>query len=605
MDCMTTQELPNWQLTSIFPSLQSPEFREATLELERRVAGLERFMTEHGIDGETGPGTAAAADALDQLIERLNDTTRLFSDVRAYLTVLVTTDAFNEEAQAKQSELQALATRYSMIGTKFTAWLGQVDLDAITAASPLTAAHLYALERNQQLAGHLLEPAAEDIVAKLAPSGGTAWSQLHGALISRGTIRVKLPGREEAEYNVSELYSLQADADPAVRKAAHEAEIELLARNEVSYAAAMNSIKGQVGVLAREAGWDSALSAALFQNSITADSLAALQEACRESFPVLRRYLKAKARYLGKEQLEWSDLQAPVAAGEQRTYSWSEARDFIVSKFRLYSDELADFAARTFEEGWLDAPSRKGKTNGAYCIAFPGQRESRIMLNFAGTLDDLFTIAHELGHAYHNEQLFRAGRTSLQRQTPMTLAETASIFCETIVFNAVLEEADEAGKLEILEQDLAGATQLVIDIHSRFIFEKTVFERRRERALSVTELNDLMLAAQQDTYGEGLAEGSRHRLMWAFKGHYYSTGRSFYNYPYTFGYLFGLGLYQEFLRQPEGFRERYDDLLSSTGMDSAANLAGRFGINIEATGFWRGGLAALEARVAEYERLTQ
>jgi pepF/M3 family oligoendopeptidase len=599
---MTTQDLPRWQLTSIFPSLEGPEFRDATLELERGIGALEQFTEQNGIDGSGAEADPAVAG---ELIQRLNDTISLFTDIRAFVAVLVSTDAFNEPAQAKQSELQSLATRFRMIDNRITAWLGRQDLDSLTGASPVSAEHRYALGRMQHLAAHLLEPVAEDIVARLAPSAGTAWSQLHGALISRGTISVKLPGRDEAEYNVSELYSLQADADAAVRRAAHEAEVELLARNEVSYAAAMNSIKGQVGVLATERGWNSALDEALFQNSITAESLAALQEACRESFPVLRRYLHAKARFLGKEKLEWSDLQAPVAAAAAKTYGWDEARDFIVSKFRAYSPDLADFAARAFEEGWLDAPSRKGKTNGAFCIGFPGRRESRIMLNFGGKLDDLFTIAHELGHAWHNEQMYRAGRTSLQRQTPMTLAETASIFCETIVFNAVLEEADEAGKLEILEQDLAGATQLVLDIHSRFLFERTVFERRRERELSVTELNEVMLEAQQETYGEGLADDSRHRLMWAFKGHYYSAGRSFYNYPYTFGYLFGLGLYQEYLRQPEGFGQRYNDLLSSTGMDSAANLAQRFGINIEATGFWRGGLAALEARVAEFERLTQ
>jgi pepF/M3 family oligoendopeptidase len=599
---MTIQELPNWQLTSIFPSLQSPEFRDATETLERRIGELERFMAHHGVDG-TAEAAAGSADMAGSLIERLNAATLLLADVRAYLTVIVSTDAFNDAAQAKLSELQTLGTRFAMISTKFTAWLGNMDLDAITAGSPVAAAHRHALERGQHLAQHLLDSAAEDIVAKLAPSAGTAWSQLHGALISRGTINVTLPGRENADYNVSELYSLQADSDPAVRQAAHVAELELLGRHEVSYAAAMNSIKGQVGVLARESGWKSPLDQALYQNSVSADSLAALQEACREAFPVLRRYLKAKARYLGKETLAWYDLQAPVSSEAQKTYSWNEARDFIVSKFRAYSDDLADFAERAFAESWLDAPSRKGKTNGAYCMPFPGARESRIMLNFGGKLDDLFTIAHELGHAYHNEQLFRAERTPLQRQTPMTLAETASIFCETIVFNAVLEEASEAGKLEILEQDLAGATQLVIDIYSRFIFEQGVFERRQERELSVAELGELMLGAQQETYGDGLDSDSRHPLMWAFKGHYYSTGRSFYNYPYTFGYLFGLGLYQEYLNRPEGFQERYDELLSLTGMDSAANLAQRFGIDIEDTAFWRGGLSALEARVAEYERL--
>lgn len=598
---MTTQALPNWQLHSIFPSLDSSAFTQAFTAVEEHLTELDQFLQEHGIDSEH-PGPAASS-SISGLIERFNETLLQLSDLHAYLITLVTTDAFNEQAQARLSELQALVTRLTLIDNRATAWLGTVSLADLTAGSEVAAAHSYRLERKQQLAARLLPAAAEQVVAQLEPSAATAWAQLHGALVSRDTIGVRLPGREEADYTVSDLFILQADAEGAVRRAAYEAQLELLARNEVSFAAALNSIKGHVGLLARERGWASPLDEALFQNGITRQALSALQEACAEAFPLLRRYLKAKARHLGKAELDWYDLFAPVGSDEHQQYSWEQAREFIVSKFRVYSADLADFADRAFAESWLDAPSRKGKTNGAYCIPFPGKQESRIMLNFGGRLDDLFTLAHELGHAYHNEQLYRAGRTPLQSGTPMTLAETASIFCETIVFNAVLEEAGEAGKLQILEQDLAGAAQLLLDIHSRFLFEQALFAQRAERELSVSELNELMLQAQEETYGDGLAAGSRHRLMWAFKGHYYSANRSFYNYPYTFGYLFGVGLYQEFLRQPAGFQERYSTLLSSTGLASAKDLAAQFGSNIEDPAFWRASLKPLADRVASYERL--
>ena len=234
--------------------------------------------------------------------------------------------------------------------------------------------------------------------------------------------------------------------------------------------------------------------------------------------------------------------------GKSKFYNWSEAREFTVNHFRNYSSPLADFAERTFIENWHDVPPRKGKSNGAYCASLPGRKASRIMHNFDGSLDSLFTLAHELGHAYHNECLYQSNRSMLQSDIPMTLAETASIFCETIVVKALLEKTEGKAKLAILEQDLQGATALVIDIYSRFILEATVFEKRQERELSIQELKDSMLQAQKETYGDALS--TYHDLMWAHKGHYYIPGTDYYNFPYTFGYLFALGLYAEYERNP-------------------------------------------------------
>ncbi len=227
------------------------------------------------------------------------------------------------------------------------------------------------------------------------------------------------------------------------------------------------------------------------------------------------------------------------------------------------------------------------------------------MLNFGGTLDDVFTLAHELGHGYHNQCMFDADRDAWQRSTPMTLAETASIFCETIVVSALLDEADDDTALAILEQDLQGTAQLVVDIDSRFRFEKAVFDRRADRELSIDEFRGIMLDAQAATYGEGLRADARHADMWAQKGHYYSARRSFYNYPYTFGYLFGLGLYAAYREHPAGFQARYRELLAATGMGDAAELGARFGIDIRDPAFWRSSLDVARARVDRFERLAR
>ncbi len=492
-----TSPLPHWQLTSIFPGLDSAEFNEAKNELKVRLESLTQLMDENKVGvPEAVPVTAETVTLFEDLIDRFNDLGTRVGTIYPYLSGFISTDAFNDRAQAEASALAPLGSQMSFLSVRLTAWLGALDAEALINASEVAKAHSYLVRRSREEAEHLMGEAAEELLSALAPSSGQAWAKLHGDLSSRTTIKKTLPGRDEAEYPLTELRNLQSDADPDVRKAAFEAELKLLNQNVVAYAAAMNSIKAQVNETTRRRGWDTALDEALFSSHITRKSLEAVQSACRERFPVFRRYLKAKARFLGKPRLAWYDLLAPVTVGTPRHFSWADTTDFVTEVFGSYSPKLAAFAQKTFAEGWHDVPPRKGKRSGAFCMSVWGVQESRIMHNFGGGLDDVFTAAHELGHAYHNLCIFGAGRTPLQNDTPMTLAETASIFCETVVTNALLNRADEAEKLAILEQDLLGSTQLVVDIDSRFRFESAVFEKRRERELSVDELSALMLDAQ-------------------------------------------------------------------------------------------------------------
>jgi pepF/M3 family oligoendopeptidase len=315
--------------------------------------------------------------------------------------------------------------------------------------------------------------------------------------------------------------------------------------------------------------------------------------AARASFPDFRRYLRAKAAVFGAERLPWYDLFAPVGdASAARAFLWPEAETFVSENFGAYSEKMRAFAERTFRERWIDAEPRPGKRDGAFCMGIRAD-ESRILQNYRPSFDGVSTLAHELGHAYHNTCL--AGRTYLQRGTPMTLAETASIFCETIIRQAALATASPAEQVVILEGALQGDCQVVVDITSRFLFESYVFEKRQERELSVDELCRAMRDAQRETYGDGLDENLLHPYMWAMKPHYY--GSSFYNFPYMFGLLFGLGLYAEYRRDPERFRARYDDLLSSTGMEDASALASGFGIDIRDEAFWASSLGVIRADI--------
>jgi oligoendopeptidase F len=607
-----------WRLDSLFSGLDADDYRAARADLARRVDALEATLAEGGLDApptsvvETGPGGDDAEvstwdvrerligllDARDTLAERL-------SDVSVFLTGHVAVNAFDDAAQAEQSTLRRLTARLGAVDARITAWIGRLDLDALLAGRDAALApYVHYLRRTQAAAQHLMAESEEDLAAALAPSGGDAWGKLHDDLAGRATVPFTPPGSDEPEpTGLARLRVLQAHADRAVRGRAYHAELDLLDTHAVAIAAAMNGVKGEVGTLAERRGWSSPLAAALFENGVSADALEALQTAVRASFPDLRRYLRAKARFLGVERLAWYDLLAPVQTGTPRSFTWPEAAAFVQARFAGFAPALEALARRAVDEGWIDVLPRVGKRNGAFCMGASGAQESRVMLNFGGGLDDVFTLAHELGHAFHNDAAYRAGRRPLQAVTPMTLAETASIFCETLVTDALLAESDDATRLAVLEQDLRSSAQLLIDIDSRFRLESGIFERRAERELSVAELDELMLAAQDVTYGDALDPNARHPRMWAQKPHYYSARRSFYNFPYTFGYLFGLGVFARYRAEPEGFAQRYENLLANTGQASVAELGRAFGIDVEDAGFWSDALEVTAARVRDYERL--
>jgi oligoendopeptidase F len=237
-------------------------------------------------------------------------------------------------------------------------------------------------------------------------------------------------------------------------------------------------------------------------------------------------------------------------------------------------------------------------------MSVPGVAESRVLCNFDGSLDQVSTIAHELGHAFHNECMFKAGKTELQRSTPMTMAETASILCETIVVDAALKRSNSAQEtLAILETSLTGDSQVIVDIYSRYLFEKEVFERREQAELSADDLCEIMLKSQKAAYGDGVDEQYLHKYMWTWKPHYYSAGLSFYNFPYAFGLLFGIGLFAIYQQQGAAFVSSYTNLLASTGEGMAAELAERFGINIRTKSFWEQSLSIIGKRIEQYKSL--
>jgi pepF/M3 family oligoendopeptidase len=594
---MTSTSLPHWDMTAVYPGLESPEFVAGFGASLQSIDGLAALFDQHGIaQREAAPLDEATVAAAERAIERYNVVLKDIYTLAAYIRSFITTNSRDELAQARWSELQQRLVKLSLLGTRFTAWLGSLDVEALIARSGVARDHAYALRKARARAGHLMAPALEELAAEQNLQGGSAWSKLYSTFTSQLTVPFERDGKT-AELPISAVRNLAFDPDRELRRRAYEAELAAWERAAVPVAAALNSIKGEVDMLAKRRGWESPLDAALFDNNIDRATLDAMLAAARESFPDFRRYMRAKARALGVPALAWYDLFAPMGSGG-REWSFESAASFIADQFGSFSPRLRGLAERAFGERWIDAEPRAGKVGGAFCMSLQND-ESRILANYEPSFNSVSTLAHELGHAYHNMNL--AARTPLQRATPMTLAETASIFCETIIVQAALRDADDQEQVAILEASLQGACQVVVDITSRFLFEQSVFERRRQRELSIAELNELMLDAQRQTYGDGLEAGTLHPYMWAAKPHYY--GSSFYNYPYMFGLLFGLGLYARYQADATGFKAVYDELLSSTGLGDAAELAGRFGIDIRSAEFWRASLDVIRRDIERFEAL--
>jgi oligoendopeptidase F len=595
---MTTTEAPRWDLSAIYGGLDDRNFTNA---LEGLYAAVDRLAAQYDeLDiHATEPREPTAADiaGVEAVLDASNELQTELRRVSAYLYALTTIDSRDDHAAALQVELQTRTAALAPLAKRLGSWLAALGVDAVAAQSLTAAEHEFVLRMAAEGAELQMSEVEESLASELAPSGVFAWQRLHGDVSSQLMVEIRGADGSIERVPMALARGLATHADPDRRRRVYEGELAAWATVAVPLAAALNGAKGAVGVLNRRRGFADDLEPALRGNNVDRATLDAMTEAVVASLPTFRRYFKAKARLLGYDaSLPWWDLVAPV--GSTTDTSWADATDRVHAAFAEFSPDLATLAARAFEHRWVDAEIREGKRGGAYCVGV--ERDvSRVMMNFDGSHNSVTTLAHELGHAFHNVAL--AHRTPLQRRLPMALAETASIFCETLLFEQAASRAtDEHERLALLDTHLAGTSQVVVDIHSRFLFETELCKRRRRTSLSVSDLCAAMLDAQEAAYGDGLHPDHRHAYMWAAKPHYFTP---FYNWPYTYGLLFGIGLYARYLADADQFRAGYDDLLSSTGLADAAELGERFGIDVRSGTFWMSSLAVLRARIDAFEQL--
>lgn len=585
--------LPRWNLDTFFPGTSSPEFETAFEAGLKLVKNLGELFDQYGVHSHPkSKGDVPDVHTFQLVTEYYNATFEQLRTLSGYLHCLLSVNSQDEAAHARWSVLQKATAQFNTLTTRWSAWVGSLDVDALILASEMAKEYTFVLRNAQTRSRHLMSEDEEELASELSLSGSKAWAKLYRTLTSQ--ITVQLDGKE---IPLSLAYVRAYDPNRHVRQEAFVAELEAWKRWLFPLATALNSIKGEMLTLARRRRWPSVLDVVLFESHMDRPTLETMMDAVVEAFPSFRRYLRAKAKLLGLDRLAWYDLHAPVP-GHIKPWPFSEAEKFLLDCFATFSPRLANLARRAFEEQWIDAEPRSGKQNGAFTVGIRGG-ETRILVNYKSGFADVIALAHELGHAYHTAAL--ASRPALQRGYPRTLAETASLFCETLVRQALYQGAGPSERLAILEASLQGVCQNVVDVASRYLFEQKLFEKRAQRELSVEELNTLMLEVQRETYGDGLDPETLHPFMWAAKPHYYSY--AFYNFPYLFGQLFALGLYKRYQAHPRTFRMRYDDFLAATGVESCLEIAQRFHIHLHSPRFWKSSLDVIRQEIDEFEAL--
>ncbi|MFI3330065.1 MAG: M3 family oligoendopeptidase [bacterium] len=536
------------------------------------------------------------------LVEYINiqeELTKTVKTLAGYCSLRTSTNVADTEAIMKMSMIRNMLNEMTLKEVKFSRYLLTIkDLEKVIENNNLNK-YKYIILRMKESASRLLSEQEEVLYSKMKMVASDSWNTVQKLLTSNLT--TQLDGQE---VTLSFIRNLAYENKQELRKEAYFKELEAYKKVEDTLAIALSNIKREVSFLSELRGYNSVLEKTLDSSKMKKETLDAMLEAMKESLPSFRDYFKAKAVYLDhKKGLPFYDLFAPIGSLD-KNYTYEEAKEVIITNFNSFSSKLGSFAKKAFDNNWIDVEPYKGKVGGAFCSNQTQLKQSRILLNYTGSLSDVSTLAHELGHGYHGDVICNAD--VLNTSYPMPLAETASILCETIVMNNLMNTlTDENELFSVLEISLQGDSQVIVDIMSRYIFETNLIENTKDKTLNAKQLNEMMIEAQKETYGDGLDEEFMHPYMWACKGHYYSAGLNFYNFPYAFGLLYAKGLYAMYLEDKESFVSKYDDMLMLTGSASVEDVAKSMGIDVTKKEFWINSLEIIKKDINKFISLSK
>ena len=579
-----------WNLDRMYTGFDDPKYLADFDSFQKKVAEFISFTQQlEGMDPLEG---LRKGIRLQEELDLVSDTLGAYPRLRA------ATDAKDVEAISQSGRIMSIYSNMAGASTVFRKWAtGLENLMELVRQDDFLADYAVLFARMVDMQQYALSAEASQVSAKLRMSGGSAWSKLQGELTS--TVPVHYRG---TVTNLSSIRNLAYDADPQVRKDAYDAEISCYEAIKEPVAHALNAIKLETISSCQLAGYESPLAMTLKHSDMERATLDAMLSAMDEYLPKFWQYLKAKAKALGHENgLPWYDLFAPMG-NSSTTFTTEQAKDFLLTQFATFDSELTEMVRTAFDDAWIDFYPRDGKRGGAFCSSIHAIGESRILTNYDGMFTDVVTLAHELGHAFHNRCIH--SHRILNMDYSMPVAETASTFNECVVMNAAIQTAkDDQERIALIESQLQDATQIICDIYSRYRFDTAVFANRERKFMNAEALCQLMLEAQKQSYGDGLDHNCLHPYMWVCKSHYY--GPTFYNFPYAFGGLFARGLYAQYEKEGAAFVPKYKKLLYTTTVASAEDTAKVADIDLTDRSFWCSALQTIADQIDLFCKLVE
>lgn len=579
-----------WSLDILYTGFEDTKWKEDLKNLEEVIQKFDVFT--QNIEHVPPQNALKEGILLLEEMESLGDQLFVFAELKQ------TANTLDSTSSSALGTVGQMMNKSTVARTKFAKYVAnQKNLLELLQTDEVLKEYTYYFEMMQQDDLYMLDAKVEEALAKMNLSGGNAWSDLQSYLTS--TVNVSYL---QKDITLSEVRNLAYNADKNVRKAAYEAEVACYEQIKDSVAFALNSIKMQDLSECELRGFSSPLNKTLYFARMQRETLNALLEAMKEYMPNFQSYLAAKAKALGYEKgLPWYELFAPMGKME-KTYSIEEAKDYLLKVFSSFSKDITETIQTAFDKEWIDVYPRKGKVGGAFCEGLNSKKEFRILTNFSGSFSDIVTLAHELGHGYHDTLVHK--NRLLNMSYSMPVAETASTFNENVITNYAIDHAkNEDEKLSLIEGQLSDVTQIICDIYSRFLFESKVVENRNDKFMPAEELCDYMLEAQKKAYGLGVDDKQLHPYMWICKGHYYSAGLGFYNYPYAFGGLFARGLYAKYKKEGQDFIAKYNKMLKNTPTMSVEDVAKICDIDLTSKEFWLMSLHSYDETIETFKNL--
>ncbi|EPM6851664.1 M3 family oligoendopeptidase [Enterococcus hirae] len=576
----------NWDLDSIFSGgSDSPALNERLEKLEKQITTYYQSVNQWDHSVSTN-------DELTTLIKQQETITEGFSQCNSYITALLSANVKDTQAKLLSGKLYSLLPRWQSADTILSKKFAEISDNNWQTLLQTDEFSLIAFRMNEiRRDGHrLLSEAEENIINTLSLDGLNAWSSHYDTIV--GTIVIPF----EENGKVTDLSAGQAfnkmmgDPDPLVREKLFIAWEKAWQEKTSLLSDTLNHLDGFRLSTYKLHGMNDYLQKPLEYNRLKKETLDVMWATIQKNKQPLVDYLTRKANLFGKEKMEWQDQDAPIILGDlkEKTFTFDEAASFIIENFQKFSPKMATFAQSAFEKSWIEAEDRPGKRPGGYCTELPETQESRIFMTYSNSVNEVATLAHELGHAFHSSVMWDL--PALNRDYAMNVAETASTFAELIVADATLKAAKtKEEKINLLDTKLQNALAMFMNIHSRFIFENRFYSARQEGLVSEEEITQMMVEAQKEGYHDALA--TYHPHFWAAKLHFFIDDVPFYNFPYTFGYLFSLGIYAYANKKGTSFEQEYIELLRDTASMTTEELAQKhLGVDLTKPDFWQAGI---------------